>query len=191
MVADQLVALVNEPSERMCHEGLCTFINRKSFSHSQALREHREFCSALEGVGIPVRDLRINADCPDAAFVEDNARVFDDGHLLLASMTHPARRAEMAGWEQVLEMDREFRSLFSNITFLYREDEDARIEFGDVLSVGRRHFVGLSTRTNRRGYELFSDFVRQYGHETVPVECTKALHLDTAVARINENTVLL
>ena len=48
------------------------------------------------------------------------------------------------------------------------------LEGGDVLRIGRRLFVGLTTRTNREGVAQFAAIVQPHGSTVIPVPVTAA-----------------
>src|SRR5204863_9368073 len=62
---------------------------------------------------------------------------------------------------------------------------------GDVVQVGKRLFVGLSTRTNGRGIDAFARLVEPFGYKVVPVVVNGGLHLTTGCGVVNEETVIL
>ena len=139
-----------------------------------ARRQHAAYREALgETVALP-EDPRL-ADC---CFVEDTAVVEGD-RALITHMGAPARRPEcvaVAGFlaEQGLSIT--------------RMAPPATLDGGDVLRVGARVFVGLSSRTNRGGVRTLEAFL---GRPCTAVPVARCLHLKTACTALDEETVLL
>jgi len=69
--------------------------------------------------------------------------------------------------------------------------ESATLEGGDVLRVGRRLFVGLSSRTNAVGVDALRSIAAPYGYTVIPVPVTGCLHLKTGVTALDDNTLLV
>jgi dimethylargininase len=74
---------------------------------------------------------------------------------------------------------------------LSRIEPPARIEGGDILRIGKKIFVGLSTRTNLEGLEGLKAIAEPMGFELQGVEVSGSLHLKTAVCALDDQTVLL
>ena len=134
----------------------------------------------LRACGAEVVELEVNRHLPDCAFVEDTAIVLDEV-AVLASMGAVSRRAEPAGIASKLGEYRE----------LHRIEAPATIEGGDVLCVGRKLLVGLSTRTNRAGVNALEAVVRRYGYELVRVPVRGCLHLKTACTALPDRSLLI
>lgn len=65
------------------------------------------------------------------------------------------------------------------------------LEGGDVLRMGRRLLVGISARTSQAGAQALETIVQPLGYTVVPVRVTGCLHLKSACAAIDEETVLV
>src|SRR5207247_8941198 len=66
----------------------------------------------------------------------------------------------------------------------------ARLDGRDVLTLGRRIFVGSSARTDAAGARALQRIVAPFGYDVVPVGVTGCLHLKSAVTAIGEGAVL-
>jgi dimethylargininase len=121
-----------------------------------------------------------NLDCPDACFVEDTAIVLDE-LAIITSMGALSRRKETGAIENVLSGHRK----------LARVKLPATIEGGDVLRVGKRIFVGLSSRTNLEGVQAITQILGPLGYEVIPVVVKNSLHLKTGCTAIDDETVLM
>src|SRR5205085_1539383 len=96
---------------------------------------------------------------PDSVFVEDTAVVFDE----LALLTRPgaeSRRAELAPVAAQLAAYRSIACI----------EPPGTLDGGDVLVVGRRVFVGLSSRSNIAAVEQMRRHLAPYGYEVRPVD---------------------
>jgi dimethylargininase len=93
-----------------------------------------------------------------------------------------SRAPEPLGVEAAL---RRFRSEVARI------EAPATLEGGDVLRIGKKLLVGLSSRTNARGLAALSDIVRPRGYVVVPVRVSGCLHLKTACTALPDGTLLL
>ena len=72
----------------------------------------------------------------------------------------------------------------------HRSSEPATLEGGDVLRVGRRLFVGISSRTNAAGVGALRNVAAPYGYTVTPVPVTGCLHLKTGVTALDDTTLL-
>jgi len=174
-----MIAITHVPSPKMeqCER---TYVARASIDYDRAVRQHEEYCRMLRASGADVVTLYINRDLPDCAFVEDTAIVLDEV-AVLASMGAESRRAEPAGIELELGKYRE----------IHRVETPATIEGGDVLCVGRKLLVGVSSRTNRAGVNALEAVVRPYGYEIVLVPVRHCLHLKTACTALPDQSLLV
>ena len=174
-----MIAITHVPSPKMeqCQR---TYVGRTPIDYRRAARQHEEYCRKLRACGADVVTLDINRDLSDCAFVEDTAIVLDEV-AVLASMGAESRRAEPAGIEWELGKYRE----------IHRVQTPATIEGGDVLCVGRKLLVGLSSRTNRAGVNALEAVVRRYGYEIVLVPLGHCLHLKTACTALPDQSLLI
>jgi len=174
-----MIAMTHVPSPNMeqCER---TYVARTPIDYPRAVRQHEEYCRVLQACGAEVLILEVNRDMPDCAFVEDTAIVLDEV-AVLASMGPVSRRSEPAGIE--LEL-REYREI-------HRIEMPAKLEGGDLLCVGRRLLVGLSSRTNRAGVNALEAVVRRYGYEILPVAVRECLHLKTACTALPDDSLLI
>ncbi len=157
-----------------------TFIEREPINYELAAAQQRDYCRALSECGVSVKLLEANADFPDACFVEDTAIVLDE----LAIIARPgaeSRRDEIAAIAAELSHHRK-------LVFL---EHPATLDGGDVLRVGRRLYIGLSSRTNHAAIEALSRLLSPIGYEIIPVPVIGSLHLKTACTAIDEQTLLV
>ena len=172
-----LVALTREIGESIVHCEL-THLTRASIDLGIARTQHRQYERALEDAGCRVERLEADQDMPDAVFIEDAAIVFDE----VAIVTRPgaeSRRRETPAVAAALKPHRPLRSI----------EAPGTLDGGDVLSVGRRVYVGRSGRTNDDGIAQMRAMLD--GYEVVGVDVTGCLHLKSAVTAIGERLLLI
>src|SRR5258708_5261639 len=127
-----LIALTRAVSPSI---GACelTFHRKEPIDIERATNQHRAYEECLRSLGVEVVRLPMEADLPDAVFVEDAAVVMDE-IAVIPVMGAESRRPETASIAAALEAYRPLRYL----------SPPATLDGGDVLRVGRRVFVGLS-----------------------------------------------
>lgn len=157
-----------------------TFLEREPIHLGDAAAQHRAYRAALQEAGLSVEVLPPEHDLPDAVFVEDTAVVLDEV-AILARPRSAVRRREVPAVARALERHRP----------LARIEAPARLEGGDVLRVGRRLFVGLSSRTDEQGYVQLARLAEPYGYRVEPVKVHGCLHLKTAVTALDEESLLI
>jgi len=157
-----------------------TFVERRPIDLDRALAQHQAYCDALRQAGLSVEVLPPDPDLPDAVFVEDVAVVLDE----VAILTRPrseTRRRESPAVARALERYRP----------LARIEAPACLEGGDVLRVGRRLFVGLSSRTDGEGCAQLARLAGLHGYRVEPVPVHGCLHLKTAVTALDDECLLV
>jgi dimethylargininase len=169
------VALVRRPGPRL-HEGLVTHVERGVVDAGRAALQHAAYRAALTDAGWDVREVAPADDLPDAAFVEDTA-VFLGDRAVITHPGDPARREETATVQAALAL----------IGVPTTRLPDGTLDGGDVLRVGRRLFVGRSTRTDDAGIAA----LRSVAHrETIAVAVDGCLHLKTGATALPDGTIL-
>jgi dimethylargininase len=156
-----------------------TFLDRVPIDYERAAAQHRDYCQRLEALGLEVLRLPADEGLPDCCFVEDVAVVLDEAAIL----TRPgasSRRAESPAIEAALAPHREIE----------RIEAPGTLEGGDVLVVGRRIFVGLTTRSNQSGIQTLGRIAAPHGYEVVPVRVHGCLHLKSAVTALDDGALL-
>ena len=177
MEAD-LIAITRLPSARISECEL-TYLEREPIDFEAALGQHAAYCRALEGCGAAVEQLAADERYPDGVFVEDAAVVLDE-IALIAMPGAASRQGEATSMGDILEQYRP----------LERMALPATLDGGDVLRVGRRLYVGQSTRTNAAGAEWLARMAEPHGYTVIPVPVGGSLHLKTACTALDEETIL-
>jgi dimethylargininase len=173
-----LTALTREVSEAL---GSCelTHLARVPIDVPRARAQHAAYERALGEAGCRVERLTSDRTMPDSVFIEDVAVVFDE----LAIITRPgaeSRRAETAAVAQALARHRTVQWI----------QEPGTIDGGDVLVVGRRVFVGRSTRTNQEAAAQMRAMLAPFEYLVDEVTVTGCLHLKSAVTALADDLLL-
>jgi dimethylargininase len=173
------IALTREVSPNLSGCEL-THLARAVIDPALARAQHREYENCLVRLGCDVRRIPPAPDLPDAVFVEDTAVVLDE----LAVITRPGADSRRPETGSVAQSLRPFRAL----RFI---EEPATLDGGDVLTLGRHLFVGLSRRTNAAGIEQLRSIVTPYGYRVTAVELSGCLHLKSAVTAVGNEMLLV
>ena len=157
-----------------------TFIDRSPINLRLAVRQHDDYCDALKKLGVIVKELSENESYPDSCFLEDTAIVVDE-LAIICSMGVSSRRGETRLIERELSKYREIAHI----------SLPATIEGGDVLRLGKKIFVGQSSRTNLKGVEELARILESYGYSVLQVRTKGSLHLKSACTAIDEETLFV
>lgn len=157
-----------------------THIDRAPIDLSLATEQHHQYETALQKMGFHIRRLPDTPNLPDSVFVEDIAVVFKE----IGVITRPgaiSRRAETASMIPILSEYREIATI----------REPGTLDGGDVLVIGKKVYVGESSRTNKEGISQFKQILKPFGYELIPLKTDRCLHLKTAVTVLEENLLLI
>jgi dimethylargininase len=162
--------------------GACelTYLPRVPIDIVRARSQHREYEQALCDAGYRVECLATSVEMPDSVFVEDIAVVFDE----VAIITRPgaeSRRIETAVVADAVGRHRRLHAI----------EAPGTIDGGDVQVVGKRVFVGLSSRTNDEAVSQLRRYLMPHGYTVETVIVRGCLHLKSAVTALSDDTVLL
>lgn len=144
-----------------------THLERAPIDAANAAAQHSNYEEALRGAGFEIVRLPELADDPDAVFVEDTALLLD-GHAIITRPGAESRIGEVDSTAAGLAADFELHRI-----------ERGHVDGGDVLRIGKRLYVGLSTRTDTEGVRALADLARPLGFEVVKAELRDCLHLKT------------
>jgi dimethylargininase len=133
-----------------------------------AVAQHAAYERALAAAGLEVRRLAALDDFPDAVFVEDTALLLGD-HAVILRPGAASRAGETESTAERLARG-----------FTVHRLNSGHVDGGDVLRIGRRLHVGLSSRTDRAGLRALAEAAAPLGYEVVPVPVAGGLHLKSA-----------
>jgi dimethylargininase len=157
-----------------------THLPRLPIDVDLAARQHAAYERALESLGCAVHQLSATAAMPDAVFIEDTAVVLDE-IAIITRPGAPSRQQETAAVEEWLK----------HRVLLARIEPPGTIDGGDVLVVGRRIFVGATSRTNADALDQFRRIVEYFGYAMTEVEVRGCLHLKSAITAVADDVLLL
>ena len=157
-----------------------THLERFPIDLENARRQHHAYEEALRTLGVKVISLPEEPDLPDSVFVEDTAIVLDECALL----TRPGADSRKPEVESVARALAPFRTLC-------RVEAPGSVDGGDVLTVGKTLWVGLTTRSNQAAIDQMQEFLRPHGYTVQGVQVSGCLHLKSAVTQAAENTLLI
>ncbi len=157
-----------------------TYRSRETIDFAKAVLQLEQYNELLRTWDVDLVMMPTSNSYPDCCFVQDTAVVLDE-ICVIASMGAVTRQGEVSEVERFVSPLRRIRRIFPPAT----------LDGGDVVQMGRRLFVGLSTRTNARGIAALDRLVEPFGYTVVPVVVNGGLHLTTGCGVINDETVLL
>ena len=157
-----------------------THLARSPIDVELAAAQHEAYERTLSKLGCWVVSLPAAPDLPDSVFVEDTAVVVDE----VAVITRPgawSRRPETAAVAAVLAKYRPIVAI----------EAPGTLDGGDVLRLGRRVLVGVTSRTNREGIAQLGALLAPHGYTVEAVRVSGCLHLKSAVTQVTPDAVLV
>src|SRR5688500_5562758 len=156
-----------------------TFLEREPIDVRLAARQHAGYEAALRESGVTVEHQNELPRYPDAVFVEDTALVLDE----IAVITRPGEPTRRGETEHIAPILARYRPLATI-------ESPATLEGGDIVRLGKRLFVGLSSRSNQAGANQLRAIVEPFGYTVDTVQLEGALHLKSAVSALDRVTIL-
>ena len=157
-----------------------THIERTPIDLDRARLQHQNYVGALKSLGCQVIELPADPDLPDSVFVEDTAIILPE----VAVITRPGADSRKPETESIAH------ALAPLVELIYVR-EPATVDGGDVLVLGKKIYVGLSTRSNRDAVAQLNELLGEYGYSVTGVELHDCLHLKSAVTRVDDRTLLI
>src|SRR5436190_755585 len=155
-------AIVRPPASNFA-EGLTT-ADLGTPNYERALKQHQDYCAALEQCGLTLIRLAADARYPDSTFVEDTAILvthYVDGRshpltqVVLTRPGAPSRRGEVESMRSVLA------NFFPAIGEI---QSPGTLDGGDVCEAGNHFVIGISERTNECGAKQLANLVAQFDY---------------------------
>jgi dimethylargininase len=155
-----------------------THLERVPIDPARAEAQHAAYEQALADAGFEIARLPELPDDPDAVFVEDTALILGEH----AVITRPgvASRADEVGSTADGLRDH----------FHLHRIECGHVDGGDVLRIGQRLYVGVSTRTDRAGIAALAGLVAPLGYDVVEASAGACLHLKTCASLAADGVLL-
>jgi len=157
-----------------------THIAREQIDYERACAQHKQYEEALHALGLDVISLESKVDLPDSVFVEDVALVLDECAVML-NPGASSRRPEVASVEKALLPYRE----------IFRIQPPATVDGGDILTVGKTVYIGLSSRSTEDALAQMKAILKPLNYEVRGVRVTGCLHLKSAVTQVSADTLLI
>jgi dimethylargininase len=157
-----------------------THLSRTPIDVPRAILQHRAYEQCLVECGCQLHRLPALPDCPDAVFVEDTCVILDE----IAVIARPGAVSRRQEVQSVADAVLQYREVVCI-------EDPGTLDGGDVLVVGRRVFVGRSTRTNQAGIEQLQQAIAIFGYELTTVDIADCLHLKSAATVVSEGAVLV
>jgi dimethylargininase len=158
-----------------------THVAREPIDLETARRQHEAYETRLTEAGCEVVRLPASDDLPDSVFIEDTAVVFDE--LAIIARPGPASRRS----ETVVVAD----ALAAYRSTIIAIEPPGTLDGGDVLTIGKRVFVGESQRTNAAAISQMARALTPHGYTVHIVSVRGCLHLKSAVTAIAQDAVLV
>ena len=174
-----LIALTREVSPSLLECEL-THLGRAPIDIGLAREQHRAYEQALRDLGCRVERLPAEPGLPDAVFVEDTAVVVPE----LGVVTRPGAASRRPETESMAAALARYRRLAL-------VDPPGTLDGGDVLRVGRRLFVGRSSRSNESGVSSLRQALAPFGYTVSSVGLEGCLHLKSAVSEVAPGILLV
>jgi dimethylargininase len=165
------------PSINRCE---LTFHAKQPIDVEKAISQHEAYEECLGQVGARVVSLPAEPSLPDAVFVEDAAIVVDEV-AVIPIMGAASRRHETESLALALSVYRPLKFMQSPAT----------LDGGDVMRIGRRMFVGASSRTNAEGIAQLRAALAPFDYEVTAVDVRQCLHLKSGCSYVGRNSILV
>jgi dimethylargininase len=145
----------------------------------RALRQHADYCRALEGCGLELTALSPDERYPDGTFVEDTAVVAPR----VAILSRPGAESRTG---EVSAVAAALRQLMSNLETI---ESPGTLDGGDVCQVEEHFLIGISGRTNEAGAEQLAQILVRHGYSASTVDIRgrgSLLHLKSGIAYLGD-----
>jgi dimethylargininase len=191
-------AIVRPPAPNFA-EGLTT-ADLGAPNYPRALKQHEDYCAALEQCGLTLIRLAADPRYPDSTFVEDTA-VLTDKCAVLTRPGAPSRSGEVESIRKVLA---DFFPSPGEI------QSPGTLDGGDACEAGDHFFIGISERTNEAGAQQLAELLASFGYtssfvdirglsgmESVPGALATGLisrgilHLKSGLSYLGENRLVV
>ena len=156
----------------------CVSSNREQIDVALARKQHTEYCSTLEQLGLKLIPVSADDTLPDSCFVEDTAVIFGE-KAVICNMKTKSRAKEIIEVAKVLGKMKETHYI----------KPPATIDGGDILKVQDTVFVGLTSRTNLHAVKQLERILAKSDFEIIPVKVYNVLHLKSACTYLGDNHV--
>src|SRR5438876_269207 len=171
-------AIVRPPAPNFA-DGLTT-VDLGPPDYQRALKQHENYCAALERCGLTLIRLAVDPRYPDSTFVEDTA-VLANQRAVLTRPGASSREGEVANIRDALA---DFYPSTLSI------NSPATLDGGDVCAAGNHFFIGISERTNEAGARQLADLLARLGYTSSLTDIRdlrSILHLKSGLSCLGDN----
>jgi dimethylargininase len=171
-------AIVRLPASNFA-EGLTT-ADLGTPNYERALKQHEDYCAALEQCGLTLIRLEADPFHPDSTFVEDTA-VIAGTCTVLTRPGAPSRSGEVESMRKVLV------ELFPSLLPI---QSPGTVDGGDVCEAGNHFFIGVSERTNEAGAQQLVELLAPFGYTSSLIDIRdlrSILHLKSGLSYLGDN----
>jgi dimethylargininase len=174
-----LIAITRQvsPSINRCE---LTYHAKEPIDIANAIAQHEAYEECLRSLGLRVVSLAAEPGLPDAVFVEDAAIVVDEV-AVIPVMGAASRRPETESLARAL-------SAYRPMNFM---QPPATLDGGDVMRIGRRIFVGASSRTNAEGISQLRATLAPLDYDVTAVDVRQCLHLKSGCSYVGRDLILV
>ena len=144
------------------------------------LAQHREYIGILESLGLQVTVLDADERFPDGCFVEDTA-IVTPTVAVITRPGAPSRQGEETAIEPLLARHRPIARIVA----------PGSVDGGDILVMGERVLIGLSSRTNEEGARQLTGILEAQGMQCISLAAGAGLHLKSSINGLDENIILV
>ena len=178
MASRQLIAIVRPVPDTIAECEL-THLHRSPIDVDTARRQHARYEDTLAAMGCHVHRLPPLHMHPDSVFVADTVLALPEVAIALRPGAE-SRRGEVASTIDFIQMHRPVHTI----------EPPGTLDGGDILTIGRRVFVGLSSRSDANAVHQLQELLHPWNYTVQGVPIVDCLHLKSAATVIDENAIL-
>jgi len=145
----------------------------------KARQQHAAYSALLTRLGCTIKHLPVLDDHPDSVFVEDTILVLPNIAVALRPGA-ASRQGEVSSVAAAVSPHRPLTTIAPPDT----------IDGGDLVVLGDRVFVGLSSRSTAGGMKQLQDHIAPYGYCVTGIPIQDCLHLKSAATAIGTDAIL-
>jgi len=172
-------AIVRLPGPEMIGGLSSAFLGKPD--HEKAMDQHARYVETLHSCGLEVKVMEADARYPDGCFVED-AALCTPACAIVTNPGAPSRNAEKRLMEPVL------RAYYEQVESII---SPGTLDAGDVMMVGKHHYIGISERTNQEGADQLIRILDLHGMSGSKIPLHTMLHLKSGVSYLEHNKLLV
>ena len=178
-------------------------------NYERALKQHEDYCAALEQCGLTLIRLEADPRHPDSTFVEDTAiltEALPHGRASppASAKTHPLTQVVLTKPQVVLtrpgapsrsgEVESMRRVLADFFPSLGEINSPGTLDGGDICEAGNHFFIGISERTNEAGAQQLAELLAPFGYTSSFVDIrglAGILHLKSGIAWLSDRRLVV